>query len=152
MKNQERKLLIIENFINQYTSNKKEQNVMKANAKEYVENSTNELLDFIGDKTDKAELIEKIQDIIKEWGSFSTFDINADSDVSIPVIGNHIHLANIFNFDTVNVEVYEDGGDNEIDSYDLSYYDMDVETLNEILTYCENWEADNLQTEKRISN
>ena len=97
----------------------------------------------------KKNLIADIQKIIGEFGSFTTADIQADCDVSIPSIGNHIHLANHFYFDSANVEVYEDGGDNEIDSYLLHYHDMQIETLEEVLHYAQQWEAECLQDEDR---
>ncbi len=97
----------------------------------------------------KNKLINDIQKIVKEFGSFSTADISADCDVSIPTIGNHIHLANIFNYDNAEVEVYEDGGENEIDSYSLSYRDMNIDTLGEVLIYAQQWEAECLADEDR---
>jgi hypothetical protein len=97
----------------------------------------------------KNKLIDDIQKIVKEFGSFTTADIQADCDVSIPSTGNHIHLANHFYFDSANVEVYEDGGDNEIDSYLLHYHDMQIETLEEVLHYAQQWEAECLQDEDR---
>ena len=97
----------------------------------------------------KNKLIDDIQKIVKEFGSFSTADINADCDVSIPTIGNHIHLANIFNYDDAEVEVYEDGGENEIDSYSLSYRDMEIEQLQEVFEFAQQWEAECLQDEDR---
>jgi hypothetical protein len=97
----------------------------------------------------KNKLIDDIQKIVKEFGSFTTADINADCDVSIPTIGNHIHLANIFNYDDAEVEVYEDGGENEIDSYSLSYRDMEIEQLQEVFEYAQQWEAECLQDEDR---
>ena len=97
----------------------------------------------------KKNLIADIQKIIREFGSFTTADINADCDVSIPTIGNHIHLANIFNYDNANVEVYEDGGENEIDSYSLSYRDMEIEQLQEVFEFAQQWEAECLQDEDR---
>lgn len=98
---------------------------------------------------DKEAVIRKIQAIIKDFGDFTTADITADCDVSIPVIGNHIHLANMFNYSDADVEVYEDGGENEIDSYKLSYWDMDIDTLTEILEYANQYEAVCLQDEDR---
>ena len=98
---------------------------------------------------DKEAIIRKIQAIIKEFGNFTTADISASCDVSIPVIGNHIHLANHFHFGKANVEVYEDGGDNEIDEYDLNYLDMDIDTLTEVLEYANQYEAVCLQDEDR---
>jgi hypothetical protein len=97
----------------------------------------------------KNKLIDDIQKIVKEFGSFSTADISADCDISIPTNGNHIHLANIFNYDNANVEVYEDGGENEIDSYSLSYRDMDIEQLQEVFEFAQQWEAECLADEDR---
>lgn len=97
----------------------------------------------------KNKLIDDIQKIVKEFGSFTTADIEASCDVSIPTIGNHIHLANIFNYDDAEVEVYEDGGENEIDSYSISYRDMDIDILCEVLIYAQQWEAECLQDEDR---
>ena len=97
----------------------------------------------------KNKLIDDIQKIVKDFGSFSTADISADCDVSIPTIGNHIHLANIFNYDDAEVEVYEDGGENEIDSYSLSYRDMEIEQLQEVFEFAQQWEAECLQDEDR---
>ena len=97
----------------------------------------------------KNKLIDDIQKIVKEFGSFSTADISADCDVSIPVLGNHIHLANIFNYDDAEVEVYEDGGENEIDSYSLSYRDMEIEQLEEVLIFAQQLEAECLADEDR---
>lgn len=97
----------------------------------------------------KNKLIDNIQKIVKEFGSFTTADISADCDVSIPTIGNHIHLANIFNYDNAEVEVYEDGGENEIDSFSLSYRDMEIEQLQEVFEYAQQWEAECLQDEDR---
>jgi hypothetical protein len=38
------------------------------------------------------------------------------------------------------------------DEYDMDYEDLDKDTLEEILLLAEMWEAECLQTEKRISN
>ena len=97
----------------------------------------------------KNRLIADIQKIVKEFGSFTTADIEASCDVSIPVLGNHIHLASRFYYDHADVEVYEDGGDNEIDAYNLSYRDMEIEQLEEVLQYAQDWEAVCLQDEDR---
>ena len=100
---------------------------------------------------DKEAVIRKIQAIIKEFGDFTTADIEASCDVSIPAIGNLIHLANMFNYSDADVEVYEDGGENEIDSYKLSYWDMDIDTLNEVLEYANQYEAVCLKDEERLN-
>ncbi len=110
------------------------------------------ILAYLKDKypnADKETIIRKIQAIIKEFGDFTTADIEASCDVSIPVIGNHIHLASRFYYSKADVEVYEDGGENEIDEYDLNYWDMDIDTLTEVLEYADQYEAVCLQDEDR---
>jgi hypothetical protein len=97
----------------------------------------------------KNKLIDDIQKIVKEFGSFTTADISADCDVSIPTIGNLIHLANDFQYDQAKVEVYEDGGQNEIDDYLLSYRDMEIEQLQEVFEFAQQWEAECLADEDR---
>lgn len=97
----------------------------------------------------KNKLIDDIQKIVREFGSFTTADIEASCDISIPVLGNHIHLASFFKYDNADVDVYEDGGENEIDSYSLSYRDMEIEQLEEVLQYAQDWEAICLQDEDR---
>lgn len=97
----------------------------------------------------KNRLIADIQKIIGEFGSFNTSDIEAECDVEIPSKDNFIHLAGWFNYSDATVEVYENGGENEIDNYRLSYYDMEIEQLEEILQYAQNWEAVCLQDEDR---
>jgi hypothetical protein len=97
----------------------------------------------------KKNLIDDIQKIVKEFGSFTTADISADCDVSIPNVGNHIHLASFFKYDSADVDVYEDNRDYEIDQYNLLYRDMQIETLEEVLHYAQQWEAECLQDEDR---
>jgi hypothetical protein len=97
----------------------------------------------------KNKLIDDIQKIVKEFGSFSTADIEASCDVSISSIGNHIHLASFFKYDSADVDVYNDGNENEIDQYNLSYWDMDIDTLTEVLEYANQYEAVCLQDEDR---
>ena len=112
------------------------------------------ILAYLKDKypnADKEAIIRKIQAIVKEFGSFTTANIQASCDVSILTIGNHIHLASRFYYDKADVEVYEDGGENEIDEYDLNYWDMDIDTLTEVLEYANQWEAECLQDEDRLS-
>jgi hypothetical protein len=110
------------------------------------------ILAYLKDKypnADKEAIIRKIQAIVREYGSFTTADIEASCDVSIPSIGNHIHLASFFKYDSADVDVYNDGDENEIDQYNLSYWDMDIDTLTEVLEYANQYEAVCLQDEDR---
>lgn len=97
----------------------------------------------------KNRLIADIQKIIANFGCFNTADIEAECDVAIPSKDNFVHLASWFNYGEAVVEVYEDGGENEIDTYHLSYHEMEIEQLEEVLQYAQNWEAICLQDEDR---
>jgi hypothetical protein len=152
MTNKEMKFMIIDNFINHWTTDLEEQDRMKDVLAEYVdEDHVDELLDFVGEKSDIEGVLSNIKRIVKDFGIFSTADILAECDVCIPTIDGLIHLASIFNYDNADVEIYRDGEENEIDSYKLSYYDMNIDTLNDVLEYCERWEAQCLEDEDRQS-
>jgi len=97
----------------------------------------------------KKNLIADIQKITGEFGLFTTADIEASCDISIPTKDNFVHLASLFNYSYARVEVYEDGGENEIDVYNLSYHDMQIDTLEEVLMYAQEYEAMCLQDEDR---
>jgi hypothetical protein len=112
------------------------------------------ILTYLKDKfpnADKETIIRKIQAIIKEFGNFNTHDIQASCDINVLETGNLIHLASGFDYSKAEIQVYEDGGDNEIDEYDLNYWDMDIDTLTEVLEYANQWEAECLQDEDRQS-
>lgn len=100
-------------------------------------------------KDNKDKVIDSIQAIIKEYGSFTTADITADCDVAIPTNDSLIHLANHFHYDHAEVEIYEDGGENEIDNYTLSYRQMELEQLEKILEYAEQWDVICFKDEQR---
>lgn len=100
----------------------------------------------------KNRLINDIQKIVREFGSFTTADIQADCDISIPTKDNFVHLASQFEFDRAVVEVYESGNDYESGSYFLSYRDMENEQLEEVLQYAQDWEVICLQDEDRQTN
>ena len=110
------------------------------------------ILDYLKDKypnADKETIIRKIQAIIKEYGNFNTHDIQASCDINVLETGNLIHLASGFDYGKAEIQIYEDGGDEEVDEYDLNYWDMDIEALTEVLEYANQYEAVCLQDEDR---
>ena len=80
----------------------------------------------------KKEVIEQIKEIISEYGGFGTGEVQASYSPSVPnQKGNLHHLIEYFNQDDVDVKVYDD--EVEIDSYSLTYEELDQENLEYIL-------------------
>lgn len=96
----------------------------------------------------KKTIIKKIQAIIKEHGSFTTADVQADSSPSVGALKGINQLAESFYFDNAEIVTY-DRNDEEIDSERMDYSEMKKETLSEILHLAEQHEAESLQDEDR---
>lgn len=80
----------------------------------------------------KKEVIEQIKEIISEYGSFGTGEVQPCYSPSVPnQKGNLVHLIEYFNQEDVGVEVYKD--EFKVDDYTLDYDDLDEETLEYIL-------------------
>lgn len=104
---------------------------------------------------DKLELIKRITDIIKNFGCFSVGELEYETNgVVVGELGKFVGVAEFFNKNHADINVYEPSSfsSDEIDSYEEQYEDLSEEVLQEILLICEHWEAEQLQTEKRISN
>jgi hypothetical protein len=100
----------------------------------------------------QEQMIQNIKRIIEEYGSFSTFDVNADQSPIIGTLGSAFMLAENFNLNSVDGYLYLNGDENERDIEEIRYEELSEECLGEIEILAQNWEAENLQTEKRISN
>lgn len=84
------------------------------------------------DNPTKKELIIEIKEIISEYGGFGTGEVQASYSPSVPnQKGNLVHLVEYLNQDDVDVEVYDD--EIEVDSYTLTYEELDQENLEYIL-------------------
>ena len=84
------------------------------------------------DNSAKKELITEIKEIISEYGGFGKGEVQASYSPSVPnQKGNLVHLVEYFNQDDVDVEVYDD--EIEVDSYTLTYEELDQENLEYIL-------------------
>jgi hypothetical protein len=102
----------------------------------------------------KRTIIKNIKRIINDFGSFNLFELGAESSPCVGTLGNFVGLAESFNKDEVDVSVYDpsSASSDPIDEYTIEYEKLDKDVLSEILIYCEEWEAECLKTEKRISN
>ena len=104
----------------------------------------------------KKQTINYIKKLIKENGSFSISEF--DGIACLPAVnemGKLIALAEYFDEDSVEVNIYDPNsftGDPIGDPYYLPYEELSPELLDEIQDLCDNWDAKNYQTEKRINN
>jgi hypothetical protein len=99
----------------------------------------------------KRTMIKKIKSIIKEFGSFTTADIEAESSPCILSRKGINVLCESFYYDNVEAVTY-DRHDEEIETERINYEDLKKDVLEEILTLAEFHEVESLQTEKRCSN
>lgn len=104
---------------------------------------------------EKTEMITRITDILKDFGCFSVGELDCETDaVVVGGLGKFVGIAEYFTEDYADVKVYEPDSfsSDEVDSYESKYEDLSNDVLQEILFICEQYEAEQLQTEKRISN
>ena len=102
----------------------------------------------------KRTVIKNIKKIINKFGAFDVNEIGAETSPCVGELGNYVGLAEYFKPTGVQVNVYMPSGfsSDPEDEYDVDYEDLDKDILEEILILCEEYEAEQLKTEKRISN
>jgi hypothetical protein len=102
----------------------------------------------------KKKIIKRIKSIIENYGTFNIGEVGGADGICVNEMGNLVALVEYFNGTTVEVEVYETSsfsGDS-ISSYELTYEELDKDTLEQILFIAEMYETDQEKTLKRISN
>jgi hypothetical protein len=97
---------------------------------------------ILGLDTTKEDLISEIKEILEEYGHFNTKKLSNDCSPSIETKGSLIHLVEYFSKGYCEVKVYKNW-DDCVDSYYLSYEELNIETLEEILHLCKEWEQIN---------
>ena len=100
----------------------------------------------------KEEIISQIRTIIENYGSFTTFDVDADSSPIIGTLGSAFMLAENFELNGVDGYLYLNGDENERDIEFILYENLSMDCLEEILLLAQSYEAEEIKTEKRISN
>jgi hypothetical protein len=102
---------------------------------------------------EKKEIINKIQSIIEKYGTFHIGEVDGANGICVNEMGKFVGLAEYFNSTTIEVKVYEPESfsSDEIDSYELTYDELTIEILEEILFAAELYETDLEKTLKRIS-
>jgi hypothetical protein len=104
---------------------------------------------------EKTELINRITEILKDFGCFSIGELEYETPgIAVGSLGNFVGLAEYFTEDYVEVNVYEPSSfsSDPIDTYEEKWENLSEEVLSEIHFVCEQYEAEALRLEKRISN
>lgn len=101
--------------------------------------------DIFEDK--KEVIISKINEIIREYGSFTVADVEAESSPFLDVKGKLSHLAEEFMAGTCVIYVYDPSShsSDEIDQYDEFYEEFSEKQLDYILELAEKWVEQNAE-------
>jgi len=96
----------------------------------------------------KKTIIYKIKEIISEWGSLNTSELEIDSPVHKFMNKDNYALIEAFNLDDVCATEYVH--ETVVGEQDIMYETLDVDTLSDILTALENYvvEMNKLTNEK----
>jgi len=98
----------------------------------------------------KKEDISYIKRIIADYGSFSVGDLEGENSPIVNSLGkDNFQLAERFSLDDVTVITYVH--ETEVDQNDVDYEDLPEDTISEIVRLAEDYEADQIRTQKRIS-
>jgi len=104
---------------------------------------------------EKTELIKRITEILKDFGCFSIGELEFETPgIQVGSLGNFVGLAEYFTEDYCEVNVYEPSSfsSDPIDTYEEKWENLSEDVLSEIHFVCEQYEAEALRLEKRISN
>ena len=95
----------------------------------------------------KEEIIKKIKEIIAEFGGFGVGEVEADCSPCVGSLGNYVGLAEEFNLNGVEVNVYMPSGfsSDPEDEYGMTYEELDTDVLEEILLLCEKYKEQQLE-------
>jgi hypothetical protein len=98
----------------------------------------------IKDSTDEAaeeKMIERINEIIEEYGDFTVADVEADHSPALDGVGKLSHLMEDFTLDGGTVYVYDpqDRSSDSLDKYDGAYEDLNETELKYVLQLAEKW-------------
>lgn len=99
---------------------------------------------------EKEKIIQKIQDIIKDYGSFSPYEVNQDNPVIKTMGKDHNQVAEKFNLHAVDAVSYVN--EIEVDEDEIDYQDLPVDVLEEILYIAEDYKTDFDKTMDKCRN
>lgn len=89
----------------------------------------------------KVEIISTIWGIINNYGPFSTYEVEADYSPCVNSMGSFVALAEYFELDEVEISVYEPESfsSDSIQDYKVTYNDLTVPVLLDILKMARTW-------------
>ena len=95
----------------------------------------------------KEKIVKKIKEIIAEFGGFGVGEVEADCSPCVGSLGNYVGLAEEFNLNGVEVNVYMPSGfsSDPEDEYGMTYEELDTDVLEEILLLCEKYKEQQLE-------
>jgi len=101
----------------------------------------------------KRTIIKRIKSIIENYGTFSIGEVFGADGICVNEMGNLVALVEYFNSTTVEVNIYDANSfsSDPIDDYELTYEELDKDTLEQILFIAEMYETDQEKTLKRIA-
>lgn len=104
----------------------------------------------------KQETIQEIKRLLSIYGCFAIGELD-DVSTQAPCttsIGSVVALAEYFTEDNVEINIYQTNSfsSDPIETIDDVYENLTEDILAEVLQLCQQWEAQSIQTEKRISN
>ena len=102
----------------------------------------------------KTQKISRIKEIIAEWGSTSTAELEADHSPCISSSGtnkmNVSVLVERFNYEDVGIFTYNN--ETEVAEDDQPYEALSEDVIDEILDLLEDYDTDNFKTMKRCED
>ena len=102
----------------------------------------------------KRTIIKKIKTIIENYGTFNIGEVEGADGICVNEMGNLVALVEYFNGTTIEVNVYDPNSfsSDPIDDYELTYEELDKDTLEQILFIAELFETDQEKTIKRCAS
>lgn len=88
----------------------------------------------------KNKIITEIKTIIERWGSLTTADLETNQSPVYNQI-NKDHFSLIERFNQLDVEVVTYIHETEVDTFNVSYEELDEDTLYDILGELENYDV-----------
>ncbi len=102
----------------------------------------------------KTQKISRIKEIIREWGSTTTAELEADSSPCISSSGtNRMNVSTLvegFYQNDVNIVTYNN--ETEIADDTIPYEDLTEEVIDDILNLLEDYDTDNFKTMQRCED
>jgi len=102
----------------------------------------------------KRTIIKRIKSIIENYGTFNIGEVEGADGICVNEMGNLVALAEYFNGTTIEVNVFDPNSfsSDPIDDYELTYEELDKDTLEQILFIAELFETDQEKTIKRCAS